>query len=118
MGRVALQNPEPGEFLAVDGSRVWAHSPGPKYQGWDFGTPDSSPVQLPNVPPAKLYLSGTKVWNNSLSKIMDTATGNIVFQLSGRFANPTHVQCDGCYLVACYASGEFLILDFNHVFLY
>ena len=117
VGRVALQNPGPGVFLTVDGSRVWVHSPEPEYQGWDFGTPDSDPVWLTNVPPAKLYLSGTKVWDNSLSKIKDTATGKIVFQLSGRFANPAHVQCDGCYLIAYYISGEILILDFNHVFL-
>ena len=112
-------------FLTVDGLRVWIHDRDPKseyydsdkYQGWDFGTPDSSPVQLPNMLPAKLYLNSTKLWNTNLSKIKDTVTGKTVFQLSGRFANPDYVQCDGCYLAAGYNYGELLILDFNHAFL-
>ena len=32
-------------------------------------------------------------------------------QISGRFANPVDVQCDGSYLVAGYRSGEILILN-------
>jgi len=100
--------------LTVDGSRVWLHYPQPEYQGWDFGALGSSPVHLSNMP--TLHLNGTIVWDISQSTIKDTATGKTVFQLSGRFANPVDVRCDGCYLVAGYSSGEILILDFSHVF--
>jgi len=102
--------------LTVDGSRVWIHDYRSQYQGWDFGTPDLSPIQLSSMPPT-LYVSGPMVWDISQSRIKDSVTGKVVFQLSGRFAKPTAVQCDGCYLAAGYDSGEILILDFNHVFL-
>ena len=46
---------------------------------------------------------------------MNPATGEAVFQLSRRFANPVRVQCDDAYLVACYQSGEILILDLTDV---
>jgi len=36
--------------LTIDGLKVWAHWPQSKYQGWDFGIPGSSPVQLSNMP--------------------------------------------------------------------
>ena len=104
--------------LIVNGSRVWVHSPnnsaykrGP--QGWDFGIPESSPVQLP--PTLSLHLNDTKVWDVGQSKIKDTTTGNIVLQLGGRFIRPSDVQLDGRYFLAHYWSGEVLILDFNHV---
>ena len=42
-------------------------------------------------------------------------TGEVVFQLSGRFANPVCVQCDDSHLVAGYQSGEVLILDLTNV---
>jgi len=102
--------------LTVDGSRVWIPYPQSEYQGWDFGTPDSSPTQLPSMPPT-LHLSGPMVWDICQSRIKDSVTGKVVFQLPERFAKPTAIQCDGCYLAAGYDSGEILILDFNHVFL-
>ena len=49
------------------------------------------------------------------TKIKDTVTGRVVFQLVGRYASPKGgVHWDGQYLVAGYESGEVLILDFNH----
>ena len=99
--------------LTVDGSRVWVHSPVLELQGWDFGIPDSPPVQLPNIPSS--HLTSTKLWDMHQFRIKDTVTGTVIFQLSGRFANPTHSQWDGQYLVAGYQSGEVLILDFNHM---
>jgi hypothetical protein len=36
--------------LTVDGSKVWVHNSRAEDQVWDFGTPDSSPVKLPNNP--------------------------------------------------------------------
>jgi len=104
------------QTLIVDGSRVWIHCPQSECQGWDFGTPDSSPIQLPSMS-LTLHFSGPMVWDISQSRIKDSVTGKVVFQLPERFAEPTAVRCDGCYLAASYDSGEILILDFNHVFL-
>ena len=114
VGKVKINSSGSVGPLTVDGSRVWIHHPESEYQEWDFGTSGSSPVHLSNIP--TLHLNGTMVWDISQSTIKDTATGKVVFQLSGRFANPVDVQCDGCYLVAGYSSGEILILDFSHVF--
>ena len=100
--------------LTVDGSRVWAHYPNSEYQGWDFGTPNSLSVWLPDI--AMLCPNGTMLWDTTQSKIRDIATGKIVFQLSGRFVNPPNIQCDGCFLAAGYETGEVLILDLNYVF--
>jgi len=103
---------KPG-LLTVDGSRVWAHSGTmePQPEGWNFGTM-GSPVQLSNVPPP----NGTKQWDIWRYRITDTATGKVVFYLTGRFGNPCCSQWDGQYLVAGYKPGEVLILDFNHIF--
>ena len=43
----------------------------------------------------------------------DRATGNNIFQLSGRYSNPIDVQWDGHHLVAGYWSGEVVALGFN-----
>jgi len=102
-----------GPLLTVDGSRVWVHFPSSEPLGWDFGTPDASPVQISNMP--QPHLNHTKMWDIGLSRIVDTVTGKVVFQLDGKFAKPTHAQWDGQYLVAGYLSGEVLILDFNCV---
>ena len=114
VGMVKVREPSFLGSLIVDGSRVWVGYPESEYQGWDFGTPGSSPVQLFNMP--TLHLNDTIVWDISLSRIKDTVTGKTVFQLSGRFANPVCIQCSDYYLAAGYSSGEVLILDFNHVF--
>ena len=107
--------------LIVNGSRVWVYSPyAPAYEkgpwGWDFGTPDSSPVRLPTT--LSLHLSDTKQWDIGLSRIKDTITGKVVLQLGGRFARPYDVQLDDRYFLAHYRSGEVLILDFNDVLLW
>jgi len=102
--------------LTVDGSRVWIHYSQSEYQGWDFQTPGPSPIQLPpGVFTDRLHLTDTMLWDASLSRIKDVDTGKVVFQLSGRFANPSVVQHDGQYLAAGYASGELLILEFNYM---
>jgi len=106
---------EYGESLVVHGSNVWVHSPLEEPRGWDFGIPGSSPVEVSNMP--LLHLNNTKLWDNNLSRIEDTVTGNVVFQLAGRFARPAGAQLDSGYLVAHYGSGEMLILDFNHMLL-
>ena len=111
-GRVKFEGEGYGGTLTVDGSRVWAHIPNKKIQGWDFGISGSSPVELSVTPPV---LNSTKVWNRELSRIQNPVTGKVVFQLGGRLKQPTHLQWDGQYLVAGYHSGEVLILDFGHV---
>jgi len=117
VGRVEIEDVGRKQSLTVDDTRVWIHYPGSEYQGWDFRTQGSSPVQLPNMPPDRLHLTDTMLWDTDLFRIKDTVTGKVGFQLSGRFAMPTVVQCDGSYLVAGYSSGEVLILDIDHVFL-
>ena len=87
--------------LTLDGSKVWAHWPQSKYQGWDFGIPGSPPVQLSNMP---LLTNGNMFWDPSQARIKNAVTGEVVFQLSGRFSKPVDVQCDGSYLVAGYQS--------------
>jgi len=118
MGRVEIEYIPPKHSLTVDGTKVWIHYPGSEYQGWDFGTQSSSPVQLPNnMLPDRFHLTDTMLWDTNLFRVKDVVTGKVVFQLPERFTNPTAVQFDGCYLAAGYNSGEVLILDFNHVFL-
>lgn len=113
VGVVEFEFGGPRRFLAVDSSRVWVHSPLEEPQGWDFGIPGSSPVKLPNI--SSQYPDGAKLWDINQSRIKDTATGKIVFQMGGRFAKPFDGQWDGQYLVTGYESGEVLILDFNRV---
>ena len=113
VSEVVLEWSEPRRFLTVDDSRVWVHSPVLDFQGWDFGIPDSPPVQLPNIPPS--HSTGTKLWDAWEFRIKDTVTGKVVFQPGGRFAEPVASQWDGQYLVAGYQSGEVLILDFNNM---
>ena len=98
--------------LAVVGSKVWTYSPhSTKYEGWDFGSPDSEPIQLSNTPTLP---NGITLWDPRKARIINAAPRRIIFQLSGRFAKPIEVQCDGAYLVAGYGSGELLILDLRH----
>ena len=113
VSKVKIENSQYYGTLTVDGSKVWAHWPQQKYQGWDFGISGSSPIQLSNMP--ALLPSGSMFWDPCLSRIKDAVTGKVVFQLSGSLAKPINVQCDGYYLAAIYGSGEILILDFNHV---
>ena len=113
VGEVELEECDVERSLTVDDSGVWVHSPGSEPLGWDFGIPGSPPVQLSNMP--LLDSRDTKVWDVNQSQIKDAVTGKVVFQLGGRFANPTCSQWDGQYLVAGYYSGEVFILDSKHV---
>ena len=95
-------------FLTVDGSKVWAHWPQSEYEGWDFGISGSDPTKVFGIPTLS---NGSMLWDPRHGRIKNALTGGIIFQLSGRFTNPVNVQCDGCYLVARYQSGEILILE-------
>ena len=99
--------------LTVDGSRVWVHFGNSQTQGWDFEISGSDPIPLSSVPPGCPHLELSI--KHGQYGVKDKATGSDVFQLSGRYANPTDVQWDGQYLVAGYKSGEVVILDFNHM---
>ena len=103
---------EYGESLIVDGSKLWVYSPFEEPQGWDFADAPHV-VELYGMP--LLYLNDTKLWNASLSGIKDATTGDVVFQLAGKFGKPIDVQLDSGYLVTRFKLGEMLILDFNHV---
>jgi len=103
--------------LYADGSRIWVCFKDLN-EGWDFGTPGSSPTPLPNTFPDRPHLNfiyGTLWATGGPSKIKDTVTRKDVFQLAGKYAEPRDVQWDGRYLVAGYSSGEVLILDFDQM---
>ena len=96
--------------LIVDGSKVWVcRDQFLNCMGLDFRIPGSAPVELSVLPGPK------KLWDPEKAWIKNPATGEVVFQLSGRFANPVSVQCDDSYLVAGCGSGEILILDLTNV---
>ena len=106
----------PGSLIA-DGSRVWVYYPNSGYHGWDFGDPGSLPVHLSNMPPLRLHPNGAMLFDISLSRVKDKATGKVVFQLSRGFGTPVDVQWSGNFLVVHYPPKEILILDFSHLLL-
>ena len=104
--------------LRMDSPRVLIRSGESSVQGWDFGELGSTPVQFSETSSDRPHLSFIDVreWSNtSPVRIEDSITGDEVFQLCGKYANPSATQWDGQYLIAGYASGEVLILDFGHV---
>ena len=113
-GKVEIGYDEGSGSLKVDGSKVWAHWPQSEYEGWDFGISGSTPIHLSGMPALS---NGSILWDPRQGRIKNAVTGGVIFQLSGRFANPTDVQCDGSYLVAGYGSGGILVLELKHVLL-
>ena len=113
VGEVQAEQLTLGSSLTVDDSRVWAHYS--EYQGWDFGTPESSPIQLPNTPPSRLHPNGIMLWEIPLCRIKDTRTGKVVFQLPKRYGKPKDVQWNGQYLIICFSATDALILDFSYI---
>ena len=101
--------------LTVDGSKVWVHNSGVEDHVLDFGTPNSSPIQLPNKPLSRLHPEGGVLWDFSLSGIKEMATGKVVFRLSKKYGRPVNVQWNGQCLVACFITGDVLSLDFSHM---
>ena len=105
--------------LIVDGSRVWVQTKGSPIQGWDFGTLDSAPIPLSDMPPDPNkshleFIHGTRR-RNTPSTIRDKFTGEEVYRLPERYERFRAAQWGGRYLVAGYKSGEVLILDFAHM---
>jgi WD40 repeat protein len=116
MGEVKLEDASYLDPLCVDGSRIWVCFKSGSPQEWDFGISGSSPVLLSNTSserPRLHFIGGTL--SGDPTRIRDTVTEKEVFQLSGRYANPSATQWDGRYLVAGYDSGEVVILDCNHL---
>jgi len=117
VGKIRVGIPYDHIVLILSGPSVWVHSPySLACDGWDLGILGSSPCQLPQTP--VLHLSDTKLWDIGQSRIRDTTTGKVVFQLGGRFANPLDVQLDGQYFLVHSRAREVLILDFTHVLLW
>ena len=116
VGRVELQG-DGEKILAIDGSKVWIGNfgPGGNYQGQNFGVSGSTPIKLSGRYPDKLYLDDTKVWETNMSRVKDTVTGKVVFQLPESFGKAIHVQWAGQYLVVSFMSKEVLILDSSHM---
>ena len=115
VSEVGLEFCQKQRSLSVNGSSLWVYSPISEPLGWDFGIPGSPPVQLSNPP--LLYSNKTKLWHIGQSRIIDTVTGKVAFQLAGKLTGYTDLHWDGLYLVAGYESGEVLILDLYHRFL-
>ena len=101
--------------LTVNGPRVWVHYPAAETQVWDFGTPDSPPVQLSNMPLHIFHPTGVMLWDTGPSCLKEKATGKVVFWLSKGYGKPGDVQWNGQYLVASFISGEVLVLDFSYI---
>jgi len=116
VGTVMLESIGPAESFSIDGSRVWAYRPNFEDKGWDFGTPGSLPILLPNIPAYRLHPNGIMLWDTGLHRIKDIRTGKVVFQLPKRYGRPHDVQWGGQYLVARFSVTKVLVLDFSHVF--
>jgi len=118
--RVGIVGPEfilsDANSIIIDGSRVWVHFHYIEDMGWDFGTPGSLPIQLPNTSAYRLHPNGIMLWDTGSYRVEDTETGEVVFQLPGRYEHPHDVQWNGPYLVALFSTMGVLVLDFSHIF--
>ena len=101
--------------LNVYGSRVWVHYSNAETQLWDFGTPDSPPIQLPYTTLEIPHPDGVMLWDTDLSCIKMEATKKVVFWLSKQHGKPISVQWNSQYLFASFISGEVLVLDLSHI---
>jgi len=104
------------DTLIIDDSTGLANSVWLSVQGWDFGTPNSAPIQFSETSSGiHLKLIDNRRWLQDGVRIEDGTTGKEIFQLCGRYVNPSAIQWDGQYLIAGYDSGEVFIFDFNNV---
>jgi len=117
-GEIRMQSGRPYclDPLWIDGSKVMVRCEESSTLGWDFGIPGSTPIEISPTPPDRPHLdfigSATKSTTDPIG-IEDRITGEVVFQLHGRYAQPSAAQWDGQYLIAGYKTGEVLILDFS-----
>jgi WD40 repeat protein len=119
VGKVEVGDNLLRKCLHVDGSRIWVSFKDKPTQGWDFELTGPSPILLSNSPSERPHLhlihSIEQYKANGPAWIEDTVTGKVVFQLSGRYAEPTDAQWDGQYLVTGYGNGDVLIFYFCDV---
>ena len=120
IGEVRLERNEGYHFdpLDMENSKVLVHSGKSLVQGWDFGVPGSTPTQISekSLDGPHLTLTDDRRWlEHGSVRIEDAVTGKEVFQLCGRYANPSDIRWNGQYLVAGYGSGEVSILDFSPI---
>ena len=109
MGEMKIEYGGGFRCLIVDESKVWVCWPQSKYKGWDFSIQSLTPMELSSLS------TPFRLWDPKQARIMNPATGEVVFQLSKRFTDPVRVQCDDSCLAAGYQSGEVLILDLTNV---
>jgi len=98
------------DTLRIDGSKVLVCFGESSVQGWDFGTPGSTPIQFSETSSDRPHLNFIDVreWSDkSPVRIEGAITGKEVFQLCGRYANPVAIQWDGQHLIAGYESGRY-----------
>jgi WD40 repeat protein len=118
VGEAHYSSPWDADLITMEGSQVWMWTPVQKPQGWDFGIPGPFPTELSTIPPGRLHLSDTKLWDKNLCRIQDMATGKVVFQLPGRFWGcVVEVQWNGQYLTVSPKSEKEVILEFHPTFL-
>jgi WD40 repeat protein len=107
------------DALRMDGPKVLVRFGETSVQGWDFGTPGSTPIQFSETSSNRSHLNFIDVrkWSpDSPVRVEDSVTRKELFQLYGKYAKPSATQWDGQYLIAGYDSGEILILNFNDAF--
>ena len=104
-----------GASLTVYGSRVWVWYSNGESLVWDFGIPDSPPIQLPDISLHIFNPNGTMLWDTGLLCVKGAATGKVVFWLPKRFGRPANVKWSDQYLLVAFISGEVLALDFSYV---
>ena len=109
------------ELLSMDGSKVWIRfydgiSTSMLSRGWDLGPSDFSPIGRSITPPQELHLSSTKLWDIGQCRILDTATGKVVFQLPAQYGTPIDIKWNGQYLIASFQSRMELVLEFHPTF--
>ena len=105
--------------LRMDSAKVLVRLGDSSVQGWDFGTPGSTPIQFSGTSPLgrpHLNFIDVRNWSkDSPVRVEDGITGKEVFRLYDKYSDPSPsaTQWDGRYLIAGYHSGEVVILDFN-----
>jgi len=107
-----FQNGAHFDSLRKEGSKALVFLGWQSVQGWDFGTPGSTPTQFSQTSLGRPHLN---LIEGIPFRIENGSTENEVLQLCGRYARPSAVQWDGRYLIAGYGSGEVLIFDFSDV---